>query len=249
MLSGNYIRLRCLLLAGLLQLFGSPLNAQNTELCVDRGAYGKYFFGDTTHADKVIYAFQGLPGDVEIEFEVWDNDYISGGEKIEILINQTSVIFAPATGNREWSDIQRVTLPDNFVNDESPNLLIFDHVKNPPESWEWAVRNVDIVGCVKLAWDSNTEPDLAGYKLYWGTMSGNYSNILDVGNPELRNGNGNGNEWIVTGLVEEVEYFFVATAYDFSDNESDYSEEITHKKPSHVNAAKKGKIRINRVGE
>src|SRR5439155_23215763 len=35
---------------------------------------------------------------------------------------------------------------------------------------------------VTLAWDPNTEPDLAGYKVYVGTTSGVYSTPINVGN-------------------------------------------------------------------
>ena len=34
---------------------------------------------------------------------------------------------------------------------------------------------------VTLAWDANTESDLAGYKLYYGTASRTYGAPLDVG--------------------------------------------------------------------
>src|SRR6266508_4056476 len=35
---------------------------------------------------------------------------------------------------------------------------------------------------VTLAWDANTDPDLAGYKLYYGNSSGSYQFSVDVGN-------------------------------------------------------------------
>ena len=33
-----------------------------------------------------------------------------------------------------------------------------------------------------IAWDTNTESDLAGYKLFYGTSSKNYDVSVDVGN-------------------------------------------------------------------
>ena len=72
---------------------------------------------------------------------------------------------------------------------------------------------------VGLAWDANTEPDLAGYKIYYGTASGNYSHSIDVGNVT---------EYTLTGLDEGVTYYLAATAYDADNNESDYSVELIH---------------------
>ena len=74
---------------------------------------------------------------------------------------------------------------------------------------------------VDLAWDANTEPDLAGYKIYWGTATRDYSNNVDVGNVTA---------YTLTGLTEGVTYYLAATAYDSEDppNESDFSQELTH---------------------
>jgi hypothetical protein len=72
---------------------------------------------------------------------------------------------------------------------------------------------------VTLAWDANNEPDLDGYKVYYGSSSGNYSNSVDVGNVL---------EHTISGLQEGVTYYFAAKAYDTNENESGYSEEITH---------------------
>jgi len=71
---------------------------------------------------------------------------------------------------------------------------------------------------VTLAWDANTEKDLAGYNIYYGTSSGNYDASVDVGN------------WTsctIAGLEEGQTYHFAATAYDFDGNESDFSSEVT----------------------
>jgi len=35
---------------------------------------------------------------------------------------------------------------------------------------------------IRLAWDPNTESDLAGYKVYYGTTSGKYGTPIDAGN-------------------------------------------------------------------
>ena len=35
---------------------------------------------------------------------------------------------------------------------------------------------------VTLAWDPHTEPDLTGYKIYYGSSSGNYASSVDTGN-------------------------------------------------------------------
>jgi hypothetical protein len=75
---------------------------------------------------------------------------------------------------------------------------------------------------VPLAWDANTEPDLAGYKIHYGTASENYTVTIDVNNVT---------EYTVTGLNEGTTYYFAATAYDTEDNESGYSVELVYTVP------------------
>jgi hypothetical protein len=72
---------------------------------------------------------------------------------------------------------------------------------------------------VKLAWNANTEPTLAGYKVYYGVSSGNYTSVVDAG---LKT------KCVVSGLKEGKTYYFAATAYDRSGNESDFSKEISY---------------------
>jgi hypothetical protein len=76
---------------------------------------------------------------------------------------------------------------------------------------------------VTLAWDPNTETDLDGYIVYWGTASRNYPNSVDVGNNTTHT---------ISGLQTGQTYYFAATAYDTSDNESSYSSEVTHTVPA-----------------
>ncbi len=77
---------------------------------------------------------------------------------------------------------------------------------------------------VTLTWDSNYEADLAGYKVYYGTSSGEYgtpkimplASLQDVTNPGCA----------VTDLDGAKTWYFVVTAYDTEGLESDYSNEV-----------------------
>jgi fibronectin type 3 domain-containing protein len=70
---------------------------------------------------------------------------------------------------------------------------------------------------VSLAWDANTESDLAGYTVYYGTASGVYDNSAPVGNVT---------EFTVVDLPDNTHYF-AATAVDQQGNESGYSNEVS----------------------
>ena len=60
-------------------------------------------------------------------------------------------------------------------------------------------------GQVTLAWDANTDPELGGYKLYYGQTSGNYSANVNVGNQTT---------YTLTALTAGQTYYFAVTAYD-----------------------------------
>ena len=64
---------------------------------------------------------------------------------------------------------------------------------------------------VTLAWDANSDPDLAGYRIYTSTTSGgDYSLNTDVSLGELSNPNNPQ----VTITVSQRKLYYVATAYD-----------------------------------
>ena len=75
---------------------------------------------------------------------------------------------------------------------------------------------------VSLAWDANSEPDLAGYRLYWGTASHTYTQSNEVGIITAA---------IVSNLTEEVTYYFAVTAYNSASLESDVSDEVLFTPP------------------
>ncbi len=78
-----------------------------------------------------------------------------------------------------------------------------------------------------LSWNPNSESDLAGYKVYYGNSSGSYSSSIDAGNQT---------SYTISNLVEGEIYFFAATAYDFSGNESGYSNEVSYDVPVDTDA-------------
>ena len=69
-----------------------------------------------------------------------------------------------------------------------------------------------------LAWTPNGEPDLAGYKIYYGTESGDYDFVIDVWNAT---------SYTVRYLAPETRYYFALTAHDIWGNESDFSGEVS----------------------
>jgi hypothetical protein len=84
----------------------------------------------------------------------------------------------------------------------------------------WEGRAAEIT----LAWDApahNTDgtvvTDLAGYRVHYGTASGSYSSVLDVGSATTAT---------VSGLLEGQTYFFAVRAYNSYDLESDFSNEL-----------------------
>src|SRR3990170_6234665 len=89
----------------------------------------------------------------------------------------------------------------------------------------FGIVSVSHAGQAILSWDppaTNTDgsalTDLAGYKIYYGTSSGNYSTVITVGNVTT---------YTITGLTDNITYYFATTAYDSSGNESTFSNEVS----------------------
>jgi hypothetical protein len=74
-----------------------------------------------------------------------------------------------------------------------------------------------VTGSATLDWAPNTEPDLAGYRVYHGTSSGVYGPAVDVGLATT---------YTINGLPAGTHYFTV-TAYDEAGNESSRATEVS----------------------
>jgi hypothetical protein len=84
-------------------------------------------------------------------------------------------------------------------------------------------------GSATLAWTANSETDLAGYKIYYGTTARTgtdpkvctlcgYTTKVDVGKVTT---------YTISNLTNGQTYYFSVTAYDTSNNESVFSSQVS----------------------
>jgi hypothetical protein len=71
---------------------------------------------------------------------------------------------------------------------------------------------------IKLAWDPNSESDLAGYKVYYGISPKSYVSSTNVGDVTT---------FTLTGLTEGQTYYVAVTAYNTLNQESSFSSEVS----------------------
>ncbi len=83
-------------------------------------------------------------------------------------------------------------------------------------------------GEITLAWDSETDPAVAGYKIHYGTVSkavsGQYENSTDIGMATQTSNNTI--SYTLRGLTSGQTYYIAVTAYDKSHIESNFSNEV-----------------------
>jgi len=79
---------------------------------------------------------------------------------------------------------------------------------------------------VPLAWNPSAAPDIAGYYLYQGSQSGNYTNRVTVSNTTNAT---------LSGLAPGLTYYFAVSAFDTNGLESALSTEISYT-PTALNA-------------
>ena len=72
---------------------------------------------------------------------------------------------------------------------------------------------------VSLSWNTSTSPGIAGYNIYYGGASGNYTNVVSASNSTNA---------VISGLVDGGTYYFAATAYDAFGDVSGFSNEISY---------------------
>jgi len=106
------------------------------------------------------------------------------------------------------------------------------------------LNTLAMAGSVTVSWDPNTESDLSGYNIYYDTQSvGSGSQVVNAGNVT---------SFTINELQEGVRYYFRVTAYDYSGNESGFSDEVSlvisggsQNLPELVDAEPNGPTQIN----
>ena len=71
---------------------------------------------------------------------------------------------------------------------------------------------------INIAWDKNSEIDIWGYRVYWGTSPSKYDNFFDVGDRT---------QFKLYEIEKGVKYYIVTTALDWWGNESEYSNVVS----------------------
>ena len=93
---------------------------------------------------------------------------------------------------------------------------------------------------LELVWNPNQEPDLAGYRLQFGTASGKYTEKISVGKSRTST--------TVDNLSEGKTYFFAITAYNTKGLESRASNEVSYPSPDHFqNLSTRGPLHLDGV--
>lgn len=81
-----------------------------------------------------------------------------------------------------------------------------------------AAPQTAVAGSLSIAWDPNTENDLAGYLVHYGTQPGTYTAVLDVGNRTAAT---------IPNLVDGQRYYVAVQAYSTAGLESGFSAEVS----------------------
>jgi len=83
----------------------------------------------------------------------------------------------------------------------------------------WIPIQAQTYDYILVSWYENQESDLAGYKVYWGQASKNYTDSLDVGLNDFA---------LFTPDIFNIykDYYIAVTAYDSAANNSNFSTEV-----------------------
>jgi hypothetical protein len=164
-----------------------------------------------------------------------------------IFLEEKKLFSAKSMRGRSIMLTGRIIRNKNFSNSSIKKMMkifLFILLISIPLSSQSAWPGTAII---RVAWDANTESDLAGYRIYFGTSARTgtdpkvcglcgYSKMIDIGNAIT---------YRIPGLIQGKTYYISATAYDTSNNESVFSTEVNGKaKEVYINFDGDGKTDI-----
>ncbi len=100
----------------------------------------------------------------------------------------------------------------------SDTSIIIDTTK-PATPTLTSVENPGLDDKLNISWTPGTDTNLSGYKIYYGTESGTYTQVVDTGSVSTSSTLGS--------LTNGTCYYIVISAYDKADQESDKSNELS----------------------
>ena len=190
---------------------------------------GHIVFGpiDLGQAGSLLSSVSGsvqVPGqsDVRLYYRIADSDLMGDGEWVHFERSQR--IIPPATGRYVWL---RAELYPGEPGDPSPQLRRLEVVYEPndPPPPPRGVVATPGDGQVALSWNEVRGDNVQGYRVYYGTRSGEYlGTVASQGASPIDVGR----ETAVTirGLKNGLLYYFAVAAYDESMGSLLYSREV-----------------------
>lgn len=133
-----------------------------------------------------------------------------------VLVSVRTPWFCPCPVP-EGSYAGQVVATAGGTNKSVPITLAIGSVPGKVSGLQAAV--IDIANPVVVQWKPNVEPDLAGYKVYWGVQPRVYQSPFIVALPHAPMAT-------INNLPAHATYYFGVSAYDTSGNESGYSVEV-----------------------
>jgi len=170
-----------------------------------------------------ICAVSGISENISLSGNLELNIFCRGKNGLESLeiLNPAGTADTLQITNTFWDsvkinvlcDVQGTWLFKHVSDFPVNNCLSIDYVEFRTEDSISTIKKT-----VEIFWQANTEPDLAGYKLYYGSNSGQYLKPINI-DPYVMQ--------YELSLSCGFTYYFALTAYDTSDNESEKSNEVS----------------------
>jgi hypothetical protein len=121
------------------------------------------------------------------------------------------------TYNLTMNNISDLSPTPNIIEPNTINQYVcINQQPEPPLPVTLNPVTVGPDGTVILNWETSTENNISGYKIYYGQETRSYSVIIDAGNVLT---------YSVSGLTVGQLYYFALTTYDNYQQESDFSNE------------------------